>query len=105
MKGNTEYQIFIGCCDSQLRGEIVSEDKLRAMIIKFFNKKEIDFSMFSAKGGYFHDDSSFVYENSLCISVIGACDLDIIRLTKNLSMFMNQECSLVVKNIIKAELR
>ncbi|MBP5363488.1 MAG: hypothetical protein J6Y71_10810 [Ruminococcus sp.] len=105
MKDNTEYQIFIGCCDSQLSDEIVSEDELKAMIVQFFKKKEIDFSVFSSKGGYLHADSSFAYENSLCINIIGSSDLDIIRLAKNLSMFMNQECSLVVKDIIKAELR
>lgn len=105
MKDNTEYQIFIGCNDSQLGEEIVSEDELKAMIIQFFKKKKIDFSVLSAKGGFLHADKSFVYENSLCINIIGSCDLDIIRLAKNLSMFMNQECSLVVKNIVKAELQ
>lgn len=105
MKDNTEYQIFIGCHDSQLRDEIVSEDELRAMMVQFFKKYKIDFSMFSAKGGYFHADSSFVYEDSLCINIIGNYDLDIIKLAKSLSMFMNQECSLVVKHIIKEEFR
>ncbi len=105
MQENTEYQIYIGCHDSQLRGELVSEDELRAMVVEFFKKKEMAFSMFSAKGGYLHNDSSFIYENSLCINIIGTQDLDIIRLAKSLSMFMNQECSLVVKDIIKTEYR
>ena len=105
MKENTEYQIMIGCHDAQLRDEIVSQDELGAMIVQFFKKKEIDFSMFSAKGGYLHDDRSFVYENSICVNIIGSCDLDIIKLAKSLSMFMNQECSLVIKDRIKAELR
>ena len=40
MKDNTEYQIYIGCNDSQLRDEIISEDELRAMIVYFFKKKK-----------------------------------------------------------------
>ena len=102
MKENTEYQIFIGCHDSQLLDEIVSEDELREIVTRFFMQKKIDFSMYSAKGGYYHDDGRFVTENSLCISIVGAYDIDIIRLAKSLSMFMNQECSLVIKETIKA---
>ena len=105
MKDNTEYQIFIGCSDSQLLDEVVSEDELRETVVQFFSKREIDFSMYSAKGAYLHDDGSFVSENSLCINIIGADDLDIIRLAKSLSMFMNQACSLVVKHIVKSDYR
>ena len=32
-------------------------------------------------------------------------DIDIIKLARSLSMFMNQECSLVVKDIIGSEFR
>ncbi|MBQ6493628.1 MAG: hypothetical protein IJI92_07185 [Erysipelotrichaceae bacterium] len=103
MKDTTEYQIYIGCRDSQLKDEIVSEDELREMVVQFFRRKEIDFSMFSAKGGYLHEDGRFISENSLCINIIGSYDLDIIKLARSLSMYMNQECSLVVKDSIKAE--
>lgn len=103
MKTNTEYQIYIGCQDSQLRDEIISENELREIIVAFFRSKEIDFSMFSAKGGYRRDDGSFVSENTLCINIIGNDDLDIIRFAKGFSMFMNQEYALVVKDIIKSD--
>ena len=105
MKNNTEYQIFIGCHDPQLHDEIVSWHELMEMVGSYFRKKEIDFSMHRAHGGYIHKNGSFVSENSLCINIIGAYDLDIISLAKNLSMFMNQECSLVVKNSIGADFR
>lgn len=103
MNSNTEYQIYIGCNDSQLKDEIVSEAELREMIVQFFQQKKIDFSVFSAKGGYLHEDGTFISEDALCINIIGAQDLDIIKLAKSLSMFMNQECSLVIKDIIKSE--
>ena len=105
MKENREYQIYIGCHDSQLFTEVVSEDELRETVTLFFRQYKIDFSMYSAKGGYLHEDGSFVYENSLCINIIGADDLDIIRLAKSISMLMNQECSLVVKESVKADFR
>ena len=105
MKDNTEYQIFIGCYDSQLRDEIVSGHELMEMVGNYFRKKEIDFSMYNAHGGFIYDDGSFVSENTLCINIIGAYGLDIIGLAKNLSMFMNQECALVVKYNISADYR
>jgi hypothetical protein len=103
MKDNTEFQIFIGCQDSGLHGEVVSVDELKEMVEQFFRRKEIGFSMYYAKGGFLHDDGRYVSENSLCINIIGAYDLDIIRLAKSLSMYMNQKCSLVTKSNIKAE--
>ena len=103
MKDNIEYQIYIGCHDSQLRDELVSDDELKEMVADFFRRKEIDFSMFSAKGGYLHEDGTFISENSLCINIIGSQEMDIIRLAKNLSMYMNQECSMIIKDLIKAE--
>ena len=103
MKTNTEYQIYIGCRDGYLHDEIISDDALREMITQFFRKKEIDFSIYSTTGGYLHEDGVFVSEKTLCINIIGANELDIIKLAKSLSMFMNQEYSLVVKDMIKAE--
>ena len=103
MKDNTEYQIFIGCHDSQLRGEFVSEDELKEMVVKFFRRKKMDFSMFSVKGGYLHEDGKFISENSICINIIGSGDLDIIKLVKSLSMFMNQECVLITRNALNTE--
>lgn len=103
MKTNTEYQIYIGCRDSQLRDEIVSEDELRETVVQFFRKREIGFTILSVKGGYLHEDGMFISENTICINIIGADDLDIIKLAKSLKMFMNQEYSLVVKDVIKAQ--
>lgn len=101
MNDNTEYHIYVGLRDSQFGGEIVTENELREMIANFFSQKNISFSMYSAKGGYLHEDGRFVSENTLCINLIGAYDLDILMFATSLSMFMNQECSLVIKDIVK----
>lgn len=103
MENNTEYQIYIGCLDYDLHDEIVSEDELREMVVRFFEREDVDFSMFSAKGGYLREDGEFISENSLCINIIGSDDTAIIKLAKSLAMFMNQERSLVIKNVIKTE--
>ena len=61
------------------------------------------FLSFPTKGGYLHDDGWFVRENTLCISIIGSSDIDIIKFAKNLSMYMNQENSMVVKQYIQTK--
>ena len=101
MKENIEYQIFIGCKDAQIKNEIIKELELREMITQFFARRRIDFSILSAKGGFLHEDGRFEIENTLCINIIGTPDLDIVKLAKGLSMFMNQECSLIVRNALK----
>ena len=83
----------------------MSEVDLRRMVTQFFKRYEIGFSMYNAMGGYLHKDGTFIFENTLCINLIGDYDLEIQRLAKSLSMYMNQECSLVVRDIVKAEYR
>lgn len=101
MEDSIEYQIFIGCNDSQLNDEVVNENELNEMLSEFFMRKRIDFSMLSAKGGFLHENGSFVTENTLCVNIIGGSDLDIVKLAKSLSMYMNQECSLIIRHSLK----
>ena len=100
MKESVEYQIFVGCNDPQVNEEIVSEQELREMVAGFFERKKIDFSMLSTRGGYMHTYGGFVEENSICVSIIGDPDFDIIGLAKSLAMYMNQESALVTRNVI-----
>ena len=102
MKDSTEYQIFIGCHNAQANEEVVSEHQLKEMLSKFFERYEVDFSMLSAQGGYLHKDGQFIIEDSLCINIIGASDLDIIRLGRSLAMFMDQETALITRNDLQA---
>lgn len=105
MKEAAEYQIFIGCRDSELHDEVVSEDELRETVTQFFRQREIGFSVLSAKGGYLHTDGRFIYESTVLINIIDSNDLDIARLARGLSMFMNQERVLVIKDVVKTEYR
>ncbi len=105
MENSIEYQIFIGCNDSQSRDEIVSEQNLTDLISLFFTRKKIDFSLLRAKGGYFHEDGFFITENTICINIIGAADLDIFKIARSLSMFMNEECVMVTRNYLQKEFR
>lgn len=98
MQQSVEYQIFIGLNDAQVYEEVVNAKELVEIVSNYFERKEIDFSMFKAKGGYCYDSDKFVIENTLCINIIGKTKMDIKKLTKSLSMFMNQESILIVRN-------
>ena len=103
MKDTIEYQIFIGCNDSQLKREVISIEELIEVLTFYFEQKKINFTLFRATGGYHNSDDWYITENSLCINIIGPSDLDIIKLSKGVSMIMNQEHSLIVKNKVVQE--
>ena len=104
MKETAEFEIYIGCHDSQIRGEIVSQEELEELVVAFFDRNHIDFSLVQTRGGYLHEDGVFVNEDSLCISIIGDSQLDIIGLAQGFAMYMNQENALVVKKSVKSKI-
>ncbi len=105
MRNSVEYQIYIGCKDVSLHGEVVTRETLTQMVVRFFTDRQIDFSLVPAKGGFLHDDGWYSVEDTLCINIIGSSEDDIIRLGKSIKMIMNQECVLIVKNDLQTEFR
>ena len=105
MDESIEYQLFVGCSDSQTLDYVIDENELKETIAKFFKRKNIDFSMLRARGGYLNSDGTFITEQTVCINIIGNKQLDIIKLAKSLTMYMNQESTLVVKNKLNVSFR
>lgn len=105
MEKSIEYQIFIGCNDPYVKEEIVRHQELSSLVSDFFERNEIDFSMLNCQGGYKCEDGSFVFEESICINIIGDEHLDIVKLAKSLSMYMNQEGVLIVRSPVQISFR
>ena len=105
MRNSVEYQIYIGCNDVSLHGEVVTRETLTQMVVRFFTDRQIDFSLVPTKGGFLHDDGWYSVEDTLCINIIGSSEDDIIKLGKSIKMIMNQECVLIVKNDLQTEFR
>ena len=101
MADSVEYQIFIGCKDSQFQEEVVAEQELIRVITDYFERKGIDFSLTTMKGGYYYETGWFDTEDTLCISIIGVSETDILQIAGSISMFMNQECTMIVKLPLK----
>ena len=98
MKKDVEYQIIVGCNDSSLKIEYVKDHELSDIIVNFFSRQNINFSLLKINGGYLYDDGSFVLENGICVAIIGSTDEKILKLAKALKMFMCQENVLVIKS-------
>lgn len=101
MRESIEYQIFIGCNDSQVYEQIVEEQELKEIVASFFARNKVDFTVMNVKGGYLHKNGTFVYEDTMCITILGNPTLDIARLARNLSMFMNQETVLIIRKSLE----
>ncbi len=104
MKTSEEYQIFIGCHDAQINNELVKDYELSDIISNFFMRNEVDFSLLKMAGGYLYKDGTFVFENGVIISIVGAKEKEVVKLGKILSKYMNQESSLIIKNIVGARI-
>lgn len=102
MKETIEYEIYIGCRDSQTLNEVASRKELRDMVVSYFTRNKVDFSVADAVGGYLHKDGDFVMEDSLWITIIGDPDTDIEGLAGKLAMYMNQESALIVRNSVRS---
>lgn len=104
MKKDVEYQIIVGCNDSFLKSEYVKDHELSDMIVDFFARYNIDFSLLKINGGYLYSDGSFVLENGVSITIMGSSDEKILRLAETLKMFMYQENVLVIKNKLETKI-
>lgn len=62
-----EYQIFVGSKDSQFMEEVVGEQELIRVISGYFERKSIDFSLTTMKGGYYYETGWFDTEDTLCM--------------------------------------
>ena len=100
MRDTVEYQILIGCKDSQIEEEVTTTEELLASLTYLFECEKINFSIVRATGGYCNN-GWYVTENSLCINIIGEASFDIIKFAKSISMIMNQEYILIIKNVLE----
>ena len=97
-KQDQEYQLFIGFHDYATNDEFVKVNELENVVINFFKRENVDFTLLKNEGGYLYNNKQFVMEHSLCVNIIGASEEEMVRLAKSLSMYMNQESVLLVRS-------
>jgi len=81
------------------------EEELTNVVSSFFEKQQIDFSIVHGEGGFLYEDGDYVIERTMIITIIGKQNLDIMKLSEALSMFMNQECLMITRTYHDVEYR
>jgi len=105
MEKTIKYEIYIGYNDAQTREAFVSEEELVGLVTSFFQARDIGVSIMHAKGGYLYESGGYVLEHTMVITLVGDQNLDIMMLSRALSMYMNQECLMITKTISEMNYR
>ena len=92
-----KHQIFIGLNDSVTRQQMFSTEIFQKIVCNVCKGYRVAFSVSDLHGGYFHDDGTFVSENSLCLTLIGADDGMVDEIAKDICAFFHQESVMVTK--------
>lgn len=93
--GNKEkivkYSIYIGLNDSETYQQKFETEKYMHIVENVLRSYKTGFSIGQNIGGYFHEDGTFVRENSLVITLIGADEQLVNDAAADLCAFFNQE--------------
>lgn len=89
------YNVFIGFNDKDTYKQVISTENIIEMINKVCFQRNVGFSMTTSKGGYIHDNGTYVFEESIQLSLIGITKEMALEIAKTLKKMLNQECVFV----------
>ena len=95
MKTVRQACIYIGLNDSKTHEQIFATDKYISILKKVCKAYRTAFSVNQINGGYFHDDGTYVDENSLILTLLDVDEKIVEEISKDLCAFFNQESVLV----------
>lgn len=90
-----EYKIYIGLNDKEVHSQIFATEKYSKVLKSVCRSYHTPFSVATISGGFFHEDGSYVDENTLVLSVIDAPEPTVREIAKDLCAFFNQESVMV----------
>lgn len=89
------YDIFVGLSDKDTHKQMMSTEKIIEIIDEVCFRRNVGFSMTTSKGGYIHDNGTYVFEESIQLSIIGITKEMALEIAKTLKKMLNQECVVV----------
>ena len=95
MKKMVKTEIYVGLNDSLTKEQMFSTDKYISILKDVCRNYHVAFSVNVVNGGYFHDDGSYVEENSLVLTLVDASKEIIEEISKDLCVFFHQESVMV----------
>ncbi|MBO4920274.1 MAG: DUF3574 domain-containing protein [Erysipelotrichaceae bacterium] len=95
MKKVRQTQIYIGLNDSDTYTQKFETEKYVSILKRVCQGYHVAFSMSLINGGYFHEDGTYVEENTLMLTLLDVDEQTIEEIAKDLCAFFNQESVMV----------
>ncbi len=95
MKKTLQTVIYVGLNDSKTHEQKFDTEKYISILKNVCRSYGVAFSLNTVSGGYIHDDGTYVEENTLVITLIGAEGKTVEDIATDLCVFFHQESVMV----------
>ncbi len=95
------FQIYIGHNDQDEKVQVHSADQFRKIVKNVCRGYKVAFSVGFINGGYFHEDGTYVEEDSDVLTLLGVTEDEAREIAKDLCAFLNQESVMLVKDMVE----
>ena len=95
-----ESRIYVGLCDRDSHEQIHDTETYKEALKSICRNHKSPFSLQVIEGGYFHDDGSWVDENTLLITLIGTPQMVVYKIAKEVCTAFHQESVMITGNSV-----
>jgi hypothetical protein len=92
-----ETRIYVGLRDKDSHEQIFDTGKYKDILKNVCRNYQTPFSLQVIEGGYFHEDGTWVDENTLLITLIGTPEETALEIARDVCMFFRQEAVMVTR--------
>ena len=96
MEKMTQSTIYVGMNDSETHTQKFDTEHYLKILKNICYNYHVAFSVNQITGGYFHEDGTYVEENSLALTLIGIEKEIVQEIAKDLCAFFHQESVMAV---------
>ena len=95
-----ESRIYVGLDDKDSHEQHFDTEVYKSMLKSVCKDYRTSFSLQVIEGGYFHDDGSWVEENTLLVTLIGTPKKTVYKIAKELCTLFHQESVMITANSV-----
>ena len=95
-----ESRIYVGLCDRDSHEQIYDTETYKEALKNICRNHKSPFSLQVIEGGYFHNDGSWVDENTLLITLIGTPQMVVYKIAKEVCTAFHQESVMITGNSV-----
>lgn len=95
-----ESRIYVGLCDRDSHEQIYDTETYKEALKNICRNHKSPFSLQVIEGGYFHNDGSWVDENTLLITLIGTPQIVVYKIAKEVCTAFHQESVMITGNSV-----